>query len=45
MDIRKFVAEHAEEFSAALREWLAAYLRKTGFPAAEVWEELAAVSA
>jgi acetylornithine deacetylase/succinyl-diaminopimelate desuccinylase-like protein len=60
MDIREFVAEHAEEFSAALREWLAipsvsadparhgdvrrsaqwlaAYLRKTGFPVAEVWE-------
>jgi acetylornithine deacetylase/succinyl-diaminopimelate desuccinylase-like protein len=60
MDVREFAAGHAEEFSAALREWLAipsvsadpachgdvrrsaewlaAYLRKTGFPVAEVWE-------
>jgi acetylornithine deacetylase/succinyl-diaminopimelate desuccinylase-like protein len=60
MDVREFVAGHADEFSAALREWLAipsvsadparhgdvrrsaewlaAYLRKTGFPVAEVWE-------
>jgi acetylornithine deacetylase/succinyl-diaminopimelate desuccinylase-like protein len=60
MDIREFVVGQAEEFSAALREWLAipsvsadparhgdvrrsaqwlaAYLRKTGFPVAEVWE-------
>jgi acetylornithine deacetylase/succinyl-diaminopimelate desuccinylase-like protein len=60
MDVREFVAGHAEEFSAALREWLAipsvsadparhgdvrrsaewlaGYLRKTGFPVAEVWE-------
>jgi acetylornithine deacetylase/succinyl-diaminopimelate desuccinylase-like protein len=60
MDVREFVAGQAEEFSAALREWLAipsvsadparhgdvrrsaqwlaAYLRKTGFPVAEVWE-------
>ncbi|HEX8008500.1 MAG TPA: dipeptidase [Trebonia sp.] len=60
MDVREFAAGHAEEFSAALREWLAipsvsadparhgdvrrsaewlaAYLGKTGFPVAEVWE-------
>jgi len=60
MDVREFVAGHAEEFSAALREWLAIpsvsadparhgdvrrsaewladYLRETGFPVAEVWE-------
>jgi acetylornithine deacetylase/succinyl-diaminopimelate desuccinylase-like protein len=60
MDVREFVAEHAEEFSAVLREWLAipsvsadparhgdvrrsaewlaAYLRESGFGVAEVWE-------
>jgi acetylornithine deacetylase/succinyl-diaminopimelate desuccinylase-like protein len=60
MDVREFIGEHAQEFSAELREWLAipsvsadparhgdvrrsaqwlaAYLSRTGFGTAEVWE-------